>query len=97
MGKLDQLKLLGANKRAERGSSRGGVEKHGDISQTRNGSPDAIDRIAGVAPGPRGTKSKGGRPLAKDAAKALMQTQPWKAAGMSRATYYRRKAEGALP
>ena len=40
-------------------------------------------------------KSKGGRPLAKDADKALMRTQPWKAEGMSRATYYRRQAEKA--
>jgi len=34
---------------------------------------------------------KRGRPLAKDAAKALMKTKPWEAAGMSRASWYRRK------
>jgi hypothetical protein len=35
-------------------------------------------------------KSKGGRPLAKDADKALMRTKPWIAEGMSRASWYRR-------
>lgn len=46
---------------------------------------------AGVAPGPSETKHRGGRPLAKDAAKALMQTKPWLAEGMSRASWYRRR------
>jgi len=36
---------------------------------------------------------KRGRPLAKDADKALMQTKPWLAEGMSRASWYRRKRE----
>lgn len=55
------------------------------------------DKVAtspdGIAPIPRETKSKGGRPLAKDADKALMRTQPWQAEGMSRASWYRRQAE----
>lgn len=34
-----------------------------------------------------------GRPLAKDADKALAQTKPWIAAGMSRRTWFRRRAE----
>jgi hypothetical protein len=34
---------------------RGGVEKHGDFGQTRSESPGALDRIAGVATGPRFT------------------------------------------
>lgn len=50
-------------------------------------------RQAGVATGPRETKSKGGRPLAKDADKALMKTKPWLTEGMSRASWYRRKKE----
>jgi hypothetical protein len=50
---------------------------------------------AGVAPGPRETKSKGGRPLAKDAHTALMQTKPWGDEGMSRTTWYRRQKEKA--
>jgi len=41
----------------------------------------------------RKTKSKGGRPLAKDADKALMKTKPWLAEGMSRASWYRRRKE----
>ena len=32
-----------------------------------------------------------GRPLAKDADKALMKTKPWVAEGMSRASWYRRQ------
>lgn len=36
---------------------------------------------------------KRGRPLAKNADKALMQTKPWLAEGMSRASWYRRKRE----
>ncbi len=35
--------------------------------------------------------ARGGRLLAKDADKALMVTQPWKAEGMSRASWYRRQ------
>jgi len=37
------------------------------------------------------TTSKRGRPLAKDAHKALARTKPWEAEGMSKATWYRRK------
>jgi len=33
-------------------SSDGGVEKHGDLGQTRSESPGALDRIVGVAPDP---------------------------------------------
>jgi len=40
-----------------------------------------------------GANSKSGRPLAKDAAKSLMQTKPWLDEGMSRASWYRRQAE----
>jgi hypothetical protein len=42
---------------------------------------------AGVEPGPREFK----RPLAKDADKTISRQAPWKAEGMSRASWYRRK------
>lgn len=48
--------------------------------------PTPIVHIAGVAPGPRETKR--GRPRIGE-----VRDKPWIAAGMSRATWYRRKAE----
>jgi hypothetical protein len=42
--------------------------------------------------GPINSK-RGGRPLAKDADKALSRTKPWEAEGMSRRTWYRRRAK----
>lgn len=39
---------------------------------------------------------KRGRPLAKDKAKTLAATEPWADLGMSRRTYFRRKAEGSI-
>lgn len=39
--------------------------------------------------------TKRGRPLAKDKDKTLAATKPWLAEGMSRVTWYRRKAEKA--
>lgn len=51
-------------------------------------------RPAGVAFGPRELKSKSkGRPLEKDRAQSIEARQPWKAAGMSRRTWYRREKE----
>lgn len=44
---------------------------------------------AGVATGPREFR----RPLAKDADKTISRQEPWKAEGMSRASWYRRQAE----
>jgi len=37
------------------------------------------------------TNLKRGRPLAKDAEKALTRTKPWEAEGISRRTWYRRQ------
>ena len=42
---------------------------------------------AGVAPGPRETKLKAGRPK-------IVGQRPWEKEGVSRRTWYRRKAEG---
>lgn len=46
--------------------------------------------IAGVASGPRKFK----RPRLEDRDKTITANAPWKALGMSRRTWYRRRAEG---
>lgn len=51
----------------------------------------ATPNPAVVASSPPEPIRKRGRPLAKDAAKALEQTRPWEVEGMSRRTWYRRK------
>ena len=43
---------------------------------------------------PRPLEAKRGRPLDVDKAKTLMATKPWVAAGLSRRTWYRRRAVG---
>lgn len=63
---------------------------------------------AGIAPGPRASKSRkgvkrlgrrgpapgsGGRPRKGDEAKTLRATRPWEAQGISQRTWYRRQAE----
>jgi hypothetical protein len=57
------------------------------------GAGDAPLPVAGVAPGPREAKRKPGRPRAEDRGKTLAADKPWIAAGVSRASWYRRKAE----
>lgn len=81
-------------------TSRGGVEsrhaREAKSGQARNLTPAPKGpRIptAGVAPGPRETKRKSGRPLAKDRDKTIEAAKPWIAEGLSRATWYRRQAE----
>ena len=54
-------------------------------SSTGRRSSDGV----GVASGPRAFR----KPLAKDSDKTLMATKPWDAEGMSRRTWYRRRAE----
>jgi len=44
--------------------------------------------LAGVAPSPSEAKRKTGRPRIGE-----IRDRPWEAAGMSRSTWYRRKAE----
>lgn len=51
---------------------------------------------AGVATSPREAKRKAGRPRIEDRDKTLAATKPWKALGMERATWYKRKSEGKL-
>lgn len=48
--------------------------------------------LAGVAPGPREDKPKRGRPRIEDRDKPK-PPKPWETAGMSRRSWYRRKAE----
>ena len=81
MSKLDQLKALRETK-----SSRGGMEPAVEARQTAHrGSQE--NRV------PR--EYKHGRPRLEDRAKTLAATKPWAAAGMSRRTWYRRRAEQA--
>ncbi len=50
--------------------------------------------VLGRPPQPtRETKPKRGPPRIEDRGKTLTATKPWGAAGMSRATWYRRQAE----
>lgn len=53
----------------------------------------ASQPVAGVATGPRGKirKPKAGRPRIEDRDKTLAAQKPWKAAGMSRSSWYRRQ------
>lgn len=100
MGKSDWLRT--AREQNARKSSAGGVEsktrkRHGDGDANgvnglgRTASVDRIDglpypAIAGVATGP--VEIKRGRPRIGET-----RDKPWIAAGMSRRTWYRRKAE----
>lgn len=59
------------------------MTKYDDIQKLK------ADRLVRMA-----VKNRRGRPLAKDADKALAKTKPWLAEGMSRRTWFRRqKAE----
>lgn len=91
-------------------SSDGGVEGHalhGERATAATRRPKSVRLAqpggiiatgAGIKPGPSEANSKrGGRPLAKDADKALERTRPWEAEGISRRTWYRRKAEERKP
>lgn len=89
MSKLDQLRAL-----RERKSSGGGVDGHAECPQECSQTPPLNGRgrlsgqalIAGIKPGP--PEIKRGRPRLGET-----RDKPWIAAKMSRATWYRRKAE----
>ena len=91
MSKVDQLRALREVK-----SSRGGGESRPASGPNRL-APEVQKAAviapvsAGVASGPR--EAKRGRPLDVDKAKTLTAIKPWVAAGMSRRTWYRRRAE----
>ena len=79
-------------------SSEGGKKDHqepkGSVRET-----SLSATTGGVAPSPSETKStpiRKGRPLRKNKDKTLAATKPWELAGMSRATWFKRKAEGKL-
>lgn len=95
---------LEATSKATPKSSRGGGKKHfravglSKLSASDDREPARITQImqgAGVAPGPRETnpRRKAGRPVKGSESKTLTAAAPWEAAGVSRATWYRRQAE----
>lgn len=53
------------------------------------------DFLNDIVTQPREPRRKG-RPLVEDIDKTLAATRPWAAAGMSRATWFRRQKEGAV-
>lgn len=95
MSKLDQLRAM---REAE---SKPGVAKAARTANPRS-SPStvppgpALNSAALVEAAGKPQFKPKGRPLDKDRHKALAALQPWKAEGMSRATWFRRKrrAEG---
>lgn len=93
--KAEQVAALRLARVERSKSSDGGEKKHprtdgsGKASAALPEGPTQITQIkrgAGVAPGPSGTKR--GRPRIGET-----RDKPWVAAGMSRSTWYRRKAE----
>lgn len=102
MSKLDQIR---ANALATRQAKNKRPNPFEDAARGRDPVPSkpkhklvaAAEEALAVARGEskpaRVTVYKGGRPLAKDAAKALTKTKPWMLEGMSRASWYRRQKE----
>ena len=74
----------------------GGVTPTAQKTQATGGKRAEVQGSATVAKGVEGPLSpKMGRPLDSERDKTLMATKPWIAAGLSRATWYRRRAERA--
>ena len=99
MSKADQIRALRENRAKSRVVHH--VGEPVDIWPVTNTADDRLKRretrkrpVESAQTGnnctPRPTH-KIGRPLAKDADKALTQTKPWEAEGMSRASWYRRQ------
>lgn len=80
-----------------------GVEGRSHLLRPRSGTGDEVVRVApsgesptvGIKPGPHvlSQPAKTGRPRIEDKDKTLEAMKPWIAAGMSRRTWYRRRAE----
>lgn len=89
MSKADQLRAMReANQSTKRRSSGGLPMKLSD---------PALNQVFGAeggssVPVSRLVEHKRGRPLAKDAHHSFEHTKPWETEGMSRRTWYRRKA-----
>src|ERR1700753_19174 len=62
------------------------------LSGKKIGSGTGASGVAGSTPA-NSTKVPFKRPLAKDADKTISRQEPWKAEGMSRASWYRRQKE----
>ncbi len=88
MGKLDDLRALReaswTSGKIERAVERVGIERSASPSTKM-----AAGNLAATGVGRRGK----GRPLDSQLHESLTATQPWKAMGMSRRTWYRRQAE----
>jgi hypothetical protein len=100
MSKLDQIRGMAAATRARKNAKPNPFE---DAARGRDPAPvkpphkllvgakEALAVARGETKPAKVTIFKRGRPLAKDAAKALMKTRPWLLEGMSRASWYRRQ------
>ena len=87
MGKLDQLREM---REAGFGTLPGKNPVGKDVLKRGQGD----DRLPALASPLTSSKRSKGRPLDKDRDKTLEATKPWKTAGMSRATWYRRRKKG---
>jgi len=103
MSKVDQIRANALATRAAKNARR--PNPFEDAARGRDTPPtkpfekikvglkEAIDVSRGEAKPAKVTVYKRGRPLSKDAARALMKTKPWLLEGMSRASWYRRRKE----
>ena len=80
--------LLAGREKLQRSDERGSIRRR-QVGAIQAGPQSPKSATAGVTPSPRAFR----KPLAKDADKTLMATKPWEAEGMSRRTWYRRRAE----
>jgi hypothetical protein len=96
MSKLDQLRAL----RGVRGSRGSPENLDQDVARQHEHRTGGVRNDPGRPRGERAPvtspareKPKLGRPLDVDKAKTLTAIKPWAAAGLSRRTWYRRRAE----
>jgi hypothetical protein len=89
MSKLDQIRANALATRAAKNDRANPKPPHKLLVAAK----EAVAVARGEAKSAKVTVFKRGRPLAKDAAKALMKTRPWLLEGMSRASWYRRQKD----
>lgn len=92
MSKADQLRLMREANQAAGKRPVPSVRVKAPAARLQ-GPPEQQRKTTGVTAGEPATFGKPGRPLDKDRASALEATKPWLAEGLSRATWYRRRAE----
>lgn len=71
--------------------------QHSRLSGQQHSAGTGASGVEGSTPSVSTKSKRGGRPLAKDADKAIERTRPWEAERISRRTWYRRKAEEHKP